>query len=349
MDEVKRLLGALQAYDGPPVRLMEVCGTHTRQIFEFGIRALLPPTVTLVSGPGCPVCVTPSGYIDRAAACALRKGNVLCTFGDMMRVPGNLGTLLDARAVGGDVRVMYSPMDVLGWAAREPEKTFILAAVGFETTLPVYALLMERLTAGKVRNVRLLTALKAMLPALAWIGESLPEIDGFLGPGHVSAIIGSDAYAPLCARYHIPLAVGGFEYGQILAAIVDLLDQVRKGTFEAHNLYPGVVSPEGNARAQALISQYFIRKPSVWRGLGEIEASGYELAEPFQCFNAGSPAESEASAEPEGCLCGQVITGRATPEDCPHFGAECMPGHPLGPCMVSAEGACGVWHADRQI
>jgi hydrogenase expression/formation protein HypD len=336
---------ALRAYNGPPIRLMEVCGTHTHSIFRYGIRAMLPPNITLISGPGCPVCVTPAGYIDRAAELALQDGHAICTFGDMLRVPGELCNLLEAKASGGDVLMMVSPMDVLAWAAREPQKTFVVAAVGFETTLPAYALLIERLRENGIANVRLLTSLKAILPALRWICESEPDIDGFLGPGHVSTILGSEAYAPLCAQHRKPLAVGGFTYGQIMAALYDLIDQIGRGTCEAHNLYPEAVTAEGNVRALRLIDRYFTLVPSTWRGLGEIDASGYQLRPEFARFDAGLwPAGGDREAR-AGCLCGQVITGRVSPSDCPNFGVACTPVSPLGPCMVSAEGTCGIWHS----
>jgi hydrogenase expression/formation protein HypD len=347
MMDSKRYADTLRAYDGPPIRLMEVCGTHTHSIFEYGIRALLPPGITLISGPGCPVCVTPAGYIDRAAELSQQSGHALCTFGDMLRVPGEHGNLLEAKACGGDVRMMVSPMDVLKWATDEPNKTFVVAAVGFETTLPIYALLIERLEEKGIDNVRLLTSLKAIQPALQWICESQPDIHCFLGPGHVSAILGSNAYAPLCARYHKPLAVGGFTCGQILAALCDLVGQLERGTAESHNLYPQAVTALGNERALALIDRYFVRKPSVWRGLGTIDASGYLFRPAFTRFDAGAwvaGGDREASA---GCLCGQVITGRVSPPACPNFGGACTPLTPLGPCMVSHEGTCGVWYGCR--
>lgn len=334
----------LRAYDGPPLRLMEVCGTHTHAIFEYGIRALLPPGITLVSGPGCPVCVTPAAYIDRAVEISLKSGHALCTFGDMLRVPGERGSLLEAKAAGGDVRMMVSPMDVLLWAAAEPGKTFVIAAVGFETTLPVYALLVERLREQTIQNVRLLCSLKAILPALAWICESEPELDGFLGPGHVSAILGSNAYAALCKTYRKPLAVGGFTYEQILDALCDLVDQARRGTFEAHNLYPEAVAAQGNPRALSLIGRVFMQVPSVWRGLGVIGASGYALRPEYAQFDAGVWDTGGGREETAGCLCGQVIIGRASPADCPSYGTACTPAAPLGPCMVSREGTCSAWY-----
>lgn len=344
MMDTERCAELIRAYDGPPIRLMEVCGTHTHSIFEHGIRSLLPAGITLISGPGCPVCVTPAGYIDRAAALSKLANHTLCTFGDMLRVPGERGNLLEAKAAGGDVRMMYSPLDVLRWAEAEPQRTFVVAAVGFETTLPVYALLMERLTERGARNVKLLASLKAILPALTWICESEPDIDGFLGPGHVSAILGSDAYASLCARYRKPLAVGGFTYAQVLAALCDLIVQIQDGACESHNLYPQAVTARGNERAQALIDRYFTLVSSVWRGLGEIDASGYVLRPEFASYDAGAWAAGGERETREGCLCGQVITGRILPALCPNFGTACTPASPLGPCMVSAEGTCGIWY-----
>lgn len=347
MNSIEQFAQTMRTYDGPPIRLMEVCGTHTHSIFEYGIHDMLSPKITLISGPGCPVCVTPANYIDRAAELAKRDGWTLCTFGDMMRVPGEHGSLLNAKACGGNVRILYSPMDALSWAAAEPRRTFAIAAVGFETTLPVYALLMERLLTSGLTNVRLLTSLKAIVPALHWICESDPAIDGFLGPGHVSAILGSAAYEPLCSMYHIPLAVAGFGYEQIVVAIHDLLMQLQTGTCEAHNLYPSAVSREGNIRALQLIDQYFVPKAVDWRGLGEIAASGYALRSEFEHFDAGSHIEAGETPEHNGCQCGQVITGRISPNDCPNFGTACTPVSPLGPCMVSAEGTCGIWYANQ--
>jgi hydrogenase expression/formation protein HypD len=244
------------------------------------------------------------------------------------------------------VRVMYSPSDALRWAALEPGRTFAVAAVGFETTLPAYALLLERMAAENVRNVRLLTALKAMMPALAWICENEPAVNGLLGPGHVSVITGGDAYAPLCARYRIPLAVSGFTYEQILGAIADLLSQIKNGLYQAHNLYPRAVACEGNLRAQELIGRYFTLCDAQWRGMGKIASSGYELRPEFTRFSAGPWYAVDGPEGNENCLCGRVIMGRAEPGDCPNFGALCTPGTPLGPCMVSAEGACGIWYAN---
>lgn len=340
---LNNLVQAIQAYEGPPLRLMEICGTHTHQLSHFGIPALLPRNIALISGPGCPVCVTPGGYIDRAVELALEPGCTVLSFGDMLRVPGSNGSLQAARAAGGSVSLMYSPLDAVEHARRQPECLFVVAAVGFETTLPLYALLIKRLAAENIRNVRLLVAGKALLPALRWLCENSPEIDGFIGPGHVSTILGWGSYEPLCRQYRRPMAVAGFGYEHLIAALYDLMQQAVRGRGEVHNLYPGAVTRAGNLEAQALIDQYFVRVPSVWRGLGEIPDSGYALAPAFKAFDAGGYAE--ALAEPDDCLCGNVITGRAQPVDCGCFGTACTPGRPLGPCMVSSEGACGIWYA----
>ncbi|MEN6470284.1 MAG: hydrogenase formation protein HypD [Clostridiaceae bacterium] len=342
MDKVDILAARIRAYDGPPARLMEVCGTHTRSIVLYGVRSVLPPNVTLVSGPGCPVCVTPSGYIDRAVGLSLEKGVCLCAFGDLLRVPGSELSLSEAKAQGARVELVYSPLEVLSLARDEPETLFIFAAVGFETTLPIYALMLERMEVENVKNVRLLTAVKALMPALYFLTESGSDVQGFIGPGHVSAILGSDVYKPFCASRHVPLAVAGFRYEQVLAGIYDLLSQIKDGTCEAHNLYTGVVSASGNAEALKRIETCFTIASSPWRGLGEIPGSGYFIAPRFSRFDAGS-YDIPLGKERKGCLCGSVIAGRATPPDCPHFKKSCTPASPIGPCMVSAEGVCGIW------
>lgn len=327
------------------MRLMEVCGTHTHNIFQFGIRDMLPARIKLISGPGCPVCVTPAGYIDQAAKIALDSGCTVCTFGDMIRVPGNNLSLAQAKAEGGSVQIMYSPMDVLKWAQQAPDRLFCVTAVGFETTLPVYALLVKQAAQAEIHNIRLLTCIKALMPALYWICENNPRINGFIGPGHVSAIVGSSIYEPLCSRFKLPLAIGGFGFEHIVAALYDLVRQCSRGTCEVHNLYPNAVSAEGNTAARSLIAECFVKNTSFWRGLGEIPESGYCISPKYQTFDMGGYSV-ETDIEPaSGCLCANVITGSADPPDCVNFGYACMPEHPLGPCMVSAEGTCGIWIA----
>ena len=348
MKRIEQAARLIREYDGPPVKFMEVCGTHTHSIFEYGIREMLSDRISLISGPGCPVCVTPSAYIDRAAELSLRQNAVLCTFGDMIRVPGRKESLASVQARGGQVRIMYSPSDVAVWAKAEPDKTFIVAAVGFETTLPAYALLLEKLMGNGIKNVKFLTSLKVLMPALRTICESGDDIAGFIGPGHVSAVIGAEAYKPLCEKYGIPLAVAGFSYEHIVGAVCDLLLQHCGNTCKVHNLYTEAVSEQGNIQALNLIGQYFVKKDSAWRGLGAIKESGYYLAPDYASFDAGSEFETEEDDSAEGCLCGSVITGRKVPTDCPLFGTACTPIKPFGPCMVSQEGACGIWYNHAQ-
>ena len=343
MQKIDLLAHALQNYRGAPIRLMEVCGTHTHQLSKLGIPALLSPDITLISGPGCPVCVTPAGYIDRAAALSRLPASTLLSFGDMLRVPGRNGSLLDAKAAGGSIQLIYSPLDALTYAQKEPGRTFYLAAVGFETTLPLYALLLQRMQEQSLSNIRLLTAVKALLPGLAWLCGQSPSIDGFIGPGHVSAILGSDSFKPFCQKYQMPMSIAGFSYEHLIAALYDLMEQKQLGSYEVHNLYPGVVTREGNPAALHLIQRYFTPVPSLWRGLGRIEGSGYGLAAEFAAFDAGRYDESDL--QDGQCLCGSILTGKAQPVDCPCFGTACTPLHPLGPCMVSSEGACGIWQA----
>jgi hydrogenase expression/formation protein HypD len=345
-NKLNSMIEAIRAYDGPRIRLMEVCGTHTNSISKFGIPALLPENISLISGPGCPVCVTPAGYVDMAAELSLMPGCTVLSFGDLIRVPGLRTSLLKAKAVGGSVFIMYSPLEALEYARREPDRLLYVTAVGFETTLPVYALLIRRLMEENIKNVRLLTSVKALMPALTWICENNPDIQGFIGPGHVSAVLGWGGYDPLCQKFTIPMAVAGFGYEHIVAAIYDLMMQQKRGTYEVHNLYPSTVTKDGNQEALHLIDEIFERKSSVWRGLGEIRGSGYSLKSGYELYDAGSFENDEH--ETTGCLCGRVITGRARPADCRFFGSSCTPENPKGPCMVSSEGTCGIWHQNSR-
>ena len=341
------VLDRIRRYDGPPVRLMEVCGTHTASIFRNGIRELLPPTVRLVSGPGCPVCVTSAAYIDRAVQAALSPSTTLLTFGDMRKVPGRSLDLAGAAAQGGDVALMLSPMETLRLAMERPDHTFVVSAIGFETTAPAYALLLDEALRSGVRNIRLLTALKTVLPALEWLCTNEPGIDGFLAPGHVSVILGSDAYRPLAERHHRPFAVAGFDAEGILGGVFDLLEQRLAGHAEVHNLYPTAVRPEGNPRAREAIDRFFEPCDAWWRGLGVIPGSGLRLRAEFRDFDQQNDDAEPEREEPAGCRCGEVIRGRCDPRDCPLFGTACNPRSPIGPCMVSPEGACGIWYRYR--
>lgn len=327
----------LKAYDGPEVRIMEVCGSHTAAISKLGIPSLLSPKIHLISGPGCPVCVTPTAYLDRLIALSLTPGTCVCTFGDLIRVPGSRSSLALARGKGGRVQMLYSPMDVLKWAAREPETTFVLAAVGFETTTPVYALLVERLVEEAVPNVKLLTAIKTMPPILDALCASGAQIDAFLAPGHVSVVTGSDCFRSLAERYQMPFVVAGFQGGELLAAIYAAVRAVGRGT--VLNLYPSVVRGQGNPEAQALVAQYFRPQTAVWRGMGAVPDSGLVLRPEFAAWDAGSVGLDADCGNPA-CSCGKVLSGLLRPNQCPLFGKGCTPDHPQGACIVSLEGSC---------
>ncbi|MDR0519742.1 MAG: hydrogenase formation protein HypD [Clostridiales Family XIII bacterium] len=378
MEKLQEKLNYLKGYGGRPLRLMEVCGTHTAGIFRSGLRSVISPRIRLISGPGCPVCVTPTAYIDKCVEYALTAGFALVSFGDMLKVPGsNAASLERAKGFGARVELVYSPFDVIAMAQREPGTVFVIAAVGFETTAPAYALLMDELAARGVENVRLLTALKSALPAIDWcirtessegalppsVSSDLSDparyaIDGFLCPGHVSVITGSGVYWPLAEKYGKPFVVAGFEEAHLVDAIYELVRLAAGGDSPApcmppassgaalvSNCYSEAVSAEGNAKAREIVDNYFERGSAVWRGLGTIADSGLYLRERYASFDAGSRALTEDASLPKGCRCADVITGRIDPKDCPMFGGACTPENAQGPCMVSSEGACGIWHA----
>ena len=338
-------LAALRDYDGRSLRIMEVCGTHTAAIMRNGIPSLLSPGIRLVSGPGCPVCVTPAAYIDRLMELSLAPDTCVLTFADMLRVPGGAGALQDVRGRGGQVRAIYSPLEAVELARANPRVTYVAAAVGFETTAPAFALMLSRARAMNLPNLRALTALKTMLPPLDMLGAR-GKVDAFLCPGHVSVIIGSDAYKPLAAKYRLPYVVAGFGAEHILAALYAILRQLEGGRGEVENLYPSAVTPEGNTRAQALLAECFEPCDAVWRGIGVIPGSGLRLRGDYRRFDAGGDVCAAHEAESD-CRCGDVILGELLPPGCPLFGMACTPEHPVGPCMVSAEGSCGIWYSSQ--
>ena len=330
-----------------PVRLMEVCGTHTMAIFRHGIRSLLPDTVELLSGPGCPVCVTPAGHIDAFVSAVRRPEVIVATFGDLVRVPGSDGSLADARAAGARVEIVYSPMDALALAAREPERTVVFPAVGFETTTPTIAATILQAKRQGLDNFLVVPANKTMPRALeALLDDPELQVDGLLCPGHVSAIIGAEAYRPLAERYHLACAVAGFEPADILAGLLSLIRQLNAARATVDNCYSRVVTAEGNLRAQQLMATVFAPVDSEWRGLGTIPASGLALGEDFRRFDAMHVLDLPLSTarDPRGCRCGEILKGRLLPPDCPLYGGACTPLHPVGPCMVSGEGTCAAYH-----
>ncbi len=341
--DIREIITYLKNYDGRPLKLMEVCGTHTAAIFKNGIRELISPKIRLISGPGCPVCVTPTAYIDACTAFAKTPGCELLTFGDMMKVPGTSGSLSENKDQAS-VTVMYSPFEVIEKAKAEPDKTFGIAAVGFETTVPAYALCLKTARKQGIRNIRLITALKTVLPALEWICGNQNDVDGFICPGHVSVITGVHVYDELAAKYGRPFVVAGFEAEHILATIYRIVRQIEAGESLSENLYRNAVRENGNPKALRVIDEVFERGPAMWRGLGEIPDSGLYLKDEYAEYDQGSRGLTEDMQLPEGCRCGDVIVGRIDPGQCPMFGHGCDPMDPYGPCMVSAEGACGIWY-----
>lgn len=343
--DIKQIIDYLQSYDGRPVKLMEVCGTHTAAIFKSGIRSLISDKIKLISGPGCPVCVTPTAYIDKCIEYASKENHVLLTFGDMMKVPGSRGSLSEAKGNGNvNINIMYSPFEALEKAAENPHITYVVAAVGFETTAPAYAMMVKAAKEKGISNIKLVTALKTAIPALEWICENQEDVDGFICPGHVSVITGSNVYIPLAEKYRKPFVVAGFEAEHILAAIYRIMKQLESGENAAENLYRNAVKEDGNRKAVDVMNAVFEEGPAMWRGLGVIEDSGLYLNDEFSGYDGGSRALYEDMELPAECRCGDVIVGRINPDQCPMFGRKCSPMDPFGPCMVSSEGSCGIWY-----
>lgn len=339
----------LKNYNGRTIKIMEVCGTHTGSIFKNGIRSIISPKLQLISGPGCPVCVTSAAYIDKLIEYSLMENHVVLTFGDMMKVKGKEMSLTGAKAIGGKVEILYSPLTAIKEAQEHKDKEFIFAAVGFETTTPIYALMIEEMINKNIKNLKLLTSLKATIPALYYICENEKDIDAFLCPGHVSVITGSLVYKDLAERFHKPFVVAGFEGEHILAALYDIVNQVNHQQSKHKNMYVNAVSEEGNQKASLMINKYFETSSDYWRGIGTIENSAMVLRKDYQEFDAGSRLEAYEEQMPKGCRCQDVILGRIHPVDCPLFSRVCSPLNAIGPCMVSTEGACGIWYKNREV
>ena len=347
-----RLLSRLQSYSGPPVVVMEVCGTHTVAVARMGLRSLLPPGIGLISGPGCPVCVTPTGTFDEAIYLTSECDVTLATYGDALRVPGSQTTLAEAKTRGGDVRVVYSAMDALEIARRESGRTVVFLGLGFETTSPTVASTIKTARSGGIENFSVLSAHKALLPAMEALAQD-PEIavGAFLCPGHASMVLGAKAYRSLAEEYRIPCVVAGFEDNDILAALLRILDQTKRGEAQVDNAYPRAVTFAGNPGALRVLDEVFVRMAARWRGLGTVPLSGYELAEPFAAYDARRRFLGDRSfpdREPEGCCCADVLKGKVAPADCPLFATRCTPATPVGACMVSSEGACGARYRFRE-
>ncbi|HMK12218.1 MAG TPA: hydrogenase formation protein HypD, partial [Acidimicrobiales bacterium] len=333
---------------GRHFKFMEVCGGHTHTIYRHGIEHVLPENVELVHGPGCPVCVIPMGRVDDAIAVAETQGVIFTSFGDMMRVPGGHGNLLEAKARGADVRFVYSPLDALKVAAENPDRQVVFFAVGFETTAPSTAVTLLRAREMKVTNFSVFCNHVTIVPPIKAILES-PDLrlDGFLGPGHVSTVVGNRPYRFVPAQYGKPLVTAGFEPLDILQALVMLLTQIREGRCEVENQYTRVVRDEGNPKALQVMAEVFELRPHFeWRGLGFISQSALKLNEAFSAFDAELRFDipNVRVADPKACQCGEVLKGVIKPWECKVFGTACTPETPIGTCMVSSEGACAAYY-----
>ncbi|AEU38489.1 hydrogenase formation protein HypD [Granulicella mallensis] len=343
-----KILAEMRRIQTRPWVLMEVCGGQTHSIVKHGIDHLLPPGMELVHGPGCPVCVTPLEMIDKAHAIARCQNVIFCSFGDMLRVPGSDGDLFTIKSLGGDVRIVYSPLDCLKIARANPDKQVVFFAIGFETTAPANAMLAWRAREDKVNNLSLLVSHVLVPPALEAI-LSAPDnrVNGFLGPGHVCAVMGYSEYEPISARFHVPIVITGFEPIDILHGVLMTLQQLEEGRATVENQYSRILDRTGNLPAQNLIGKVFEVGDRKWRGIGSIPRSGYRLRPEFASHDAEKifDVAEIATLEPAICISGEILRGIKKPHDCPAFGTQCSPQRPLGATMVSAEGACAAYYA----
>jgi hydrogenase expression/formation protein HypD len=351
-DAARRIADRIHAVVTRPWTVMEVCGGQTHAIVRFGIDRLLPDGVELLHGPGCPVCVTPIGVIDRALAIAARPEVTFCTFGDMLRVPGTRGDLGHARAEGADLRVVYSPLDALQLARDLPTRQVVFFGVGFETTAPAVAMAIHEAARLGVDNFSALISHVLVPPAIEAIaGAADRRVDGFLAAGHVCTIMGTAEYVPLAERHGVPIVVTGFEPTDLLRGLLLCLTQLEEGRHEVENAYARVVREDGNAAARGMVESVFEIAPFVWRGIGAIPRSGLRLRAEYAHLDAArrfGVADLEGREHPA-CRSGDVLQGRLAPTDCPAFGTRCTPDHPLGATMVSSEGACAAWYRYRGV
>ena len=343
LNEIKRLSAGLER----PWRFMEVCGTHTVSIFRAGLRQMLPEQVELVSGPGCPVCVTPDDYMDRAIAYAEREDVIITTFGDMLKVPGSASSLGEAKAAGADIRIVYSPLDSIQVARENPARKVVFLAVGFETTAPTAAATVLETERQGIGNLYMLSAQKLVPPALRMLmSDPKVHVDGFLLPGHVAVVTGTEVFRFVAEEYHMPGVVAGFEPLQILYALLRLCRQAASGKARIENAYGSVVRPEGNPHSREVMEKVYETVDVEWRGIGKIPASGLRMKEEYARFDIGRvvPLDLEHKPRKTACRCGEVLRGIVTPRECPLFGKACVPTHAAGPCMVSVEGVCAAWY-----
>ncbi len=348
----KQYIQAIQQVTTQPWCLMEVCGGQTHAIVKFGIDRLLPKAITLLHGPGCPVCVTPIEIIDRALAIAQRSEVIFCSFGDMLRVPGTTEDLLAVKARGGDVRIVYSPLDALKVAQENPDRQVVFFAVGFETTAPAHAMAVYQAKQLGVKNFSILPALVLLPPVLEALLQSPDrQVQGFLAAGHVCSVMGYREYEPIAQQYQVPIVVTGFEPVDILEGIYLCIQQLEAGKAKVENQYQRSVSRSGNLPAQQMLSEVFTIIPRGWRGMGTIAQSGLGLSEAYADFDANMrfPSDVPTATTESPCISGLVLQGLVKPDECPAFGKQCTPDRPLGATMVSSEGACAAYYQYRSI
>jgi len=327
--------------------IMEICGGQTHSIMKYNLLQLLPPEITLIHGPGCPVCVTPVKLIDQAIALGGFSNVILTSFGDMLRVPGSTTDLLSIKALGGDVRMVYSPLDVLDLAEANPQKEVVFFAVGFETTAPAVAMTVKQARNRNLKNFSVLISHVLVPPAIeALLDTEEGRIDGFLAAGHVCTVMGTHEYTPIAEKYRVPIAVTGFEPLDILMGIDATVKMLEQGRYGIVNAYTRSVREEGNLAAQQLLREVFEPTDREWRGIGTIPSSGFRLTGGYEAFDALSRFDLDVGPTKAvgSCIAGEILTGRKTPADCPEFGIRCNPEKPLGAPMVSTEGACAAYH-----
>lgn len=350
-DLVMKIVERIRMRSTKPVRFMEVCGGHTMTLHKYGLPALLPPTITLVSGPGCPVCVSGQGFIGALIRLSGDPSVILTTYGDLLRIPSGKKSLETERANGADIRIVYSVMEALALARSNSGKSIIFAGIGFETTAPITAAAILRAKADNLKNFFVYSSHKIMPPALDRIASGTGSVRGFIAPGHVTAITGLKIYDNLVKKYRVGVVVSGFEPVDLMLAVAMLTEQEENRTFLVENAYRRVVKPDGNLKAQEIMAEVFASTDDHWRGLGIIPGSGLRIRRRYAAFDAGNVfgVKEELVPEPAGCICSKVITGGSKPSECPHFGKSCTPEIPVGPCMVSSEGTCSIWFKYKKV
>ena len=327
--------------------IMEVCGSHTHTIIKTGLYKLLNGIINFVHGPGCPVCVIPSSKIDTAIDIAMKRDVILCAYGDVMRVPGEKDSLITARAKGANVKMIYSPMEIIEIAKKNSNKIIVFFAIGFETTIPMTAGIIEMVLKHKIENVLFYVVHFLVPPVLEALLDQKPNIDAFIAPGHVSAIIGEDPYIPIANKYRKPFVIAGFEGVDVLFAVYKILLQLKEKKYYLENIYKSIVKREGNKIAKEKIDKYFKKVSGFWRGLGEIPDSALALKSEYEYLSVEKQLNIEIKVKDyikKGCICDLIVQGKKKPSECPSFGKACTPEHPLGACMVSSEGACAAYY-----